>query len=132
MEKILFVGQERSRVAQERNVHWEDEAQCANQLFRALRANKIDPNNCQFVNLFTDESDGLKYNQKIINLSGLNKIKEWSGVLVGLGNLVQQKLSELNIKHIEVIHPAARGAIRLKENYIRHIKENLKKVLTKA
>lgn len=132
MKKILFIGQERSKVAQERNVYWEDEAQCANQLFRALRANKIDPNNCQFVNLFTDESDGVKYKEKSINQSGLNKIKKWKGYLVGMGNLVQQKLCELNIKHIEIIHPAARGAIRLKENYIRHIKENLKNVLTKG
>ena len=61
MKQILFIGQERSKVAQERNVYWEDEAQCANQLFRALRANKIDLNNCNFVNLFTDESDGVKY-----------------------------------------------------------------------
>ena len=30
MSKILFVGQERSKLAQERGVYWEDEAQCAN------------------------------------------------------------------------------------------------------
>ena len=125
MKKLLFVGQERSKLAQERGVYWEDEAQCANQLFRALRANKINPQKCSFVNLFTDESDGVKYNDKIVNEKGLNKVYNWMGHIIGMGSLVHKKLRELKIVHNHIIHPSARGSIRLKENYIQHISEKI-------
>jgi hypothetical protein len=123
--KLLFVGQERSKLAQERGVYWEDEAQCANQLFRALRANKINPQKCSFVNLFTDESDGVKYVDKTVNDKGLNKICRWKGQIIGMGSLVHKKLRELKVEHHHIIHPSARGSIRLKENYIRHISEKI-------
>jgi len=125
MNKLLFIGQERSSLAQERGVYWEDEAQCANQLFRALRKNKINPLECKFINLFTDESDGKPFSQKVLNKKGLNKINKWQGVIIGMGALVQKKLNQLNINHYGIIHPSARGKIRLKENYIKHISEKL-------
>jgi hypothetical protein len=123
MKKLLFVGQERSKLAQERGVYWEDEAQCANQLFRALRANNINPQKCSFVNLFTDESDGKPVGQKTINKKGLNKIQEWKGQIIGMGNIVAEKLISLKISHIPIVHPSARGKIRAKELYIQHIRE---------
>ena len=126
MKKLLFVGQERSKLAQERGVYWEDEAQCANQLFRALRANKINPQKCSFVNLFTDESDGVKYNDKIVSEKGLNKVYKWQGQIIGMGSLVHKKLHELKIDHIQIVHPSARGKIRAKAVYIQHIREKLK------
>jgi hypothetical protein len=125
MKKLLFVGQERSKLAQGRGVYWEDEAQCANQLFRALRANKIEPQKCSFVNLFTDESDGVKYSDKTINKKGLNKVRRWTGEIIGMGSLVHKKLRELRVRHHHIVHPSARGSIRLKENYIRHISEKI-------
>ena len=127
MNKLLFIGQERSRLAQERGVYWEDEAQCANQLFRALRANAIDPNKCAFLNLFTDESDGKKLGDKNIDQKSLNKIKTWKGKRVGMGTMVSQKLTQLKIDHTKIIHPSARGKIRAKAVYIQHIRETLKK-----
>ena len=125
MSKILFVGQERSKLAQERGVYWEDEAQCANQLFRALRENNINPKECSFINLFTDESDGLPLTKKTINKKGLNKIKKWRGSIVGMGSIVHKKLNQLKISHKHIIHPSARGKIRAKENYIQHIFEKI-------
>ena len=127
MNKLLFVGQERSKLAQERGVYWEDEAQCANQLFRALRANKINPQECSFVNLFTDESDGLPVGMKTINKKELNKIQEWKGQIIGMGNIVSDKLALFKISHTKIVHPSARGKIRAKALYIQHIRERLKK-----
>ena len=131
MKKLLFVGQERSKLAQERGVYWEDEAQCANQLFRALRANKINPNKCSFVNLFTDESDGKPVGQKTINKKGLNKIREWKGQIIGMGNIVSDKLASFKISHTQIVHPSARGKIRAKAVYIQHIRERLGKLSKK-
>jgi hypothetical protein len=132
MKELLFVGQERSKLAQERGVYWEDEAQCANQLFRALRANKINPQKCSFVNLFTDESDGKPIGMKTINKKGLNKIQEWNGQIIGMGNIVSSKLASFKIPHIQIVHPSARGKIRAKALYIQHIRERLGKVLKKG
>ena len=132
MKKLLFVGQERSKLAQERGVYWEDEAQCANQLFRALRANKINPQKCSFVNLFTDDSDGLPIGKKTINKKGLNKIREWKGQIIGMGNIVADKLTSLKISHIQIVHPSARGKIRAKALYIQHIRERLGKISKKG
>ena len=132
MNKLLFVGQERSKLAQERGVYWEDEAQCANQLFRALRANKINPQKCSFVNLFTDESDGVKYNDKIVNEKGLNKVYTWMGQIIGMGTLVHKKLNELKIMPIQIVHPSARGKIRAKAVYIQHIREKLGEISKKG
>ena len=123
--KLLFVGQERSRLAQERGVYWEDEAQCANQLFRALRANNINPNKCVFLNLFTDESDGKPLSEKVVNKNELNKIKKWNGKVIGMGSIVHKKLYQLKVDHRHIVHPSARGKIRAKAKYIQHISEKL-------
>ena len=130
--KLLFVGQERSKLAQERGVYWEDEAQCANQLFRALRANKINPKKCEFVNLFTDESDGKPVGEKTINEKGLNKVSAWKGQIIGMGNIVSDKLATFQIPHIRIVHPSARGKIRAKALYIQHIRERLGKISKKG
>ena len=130
--KLLFIGQERSQLAQDRGVYWEDEAQCANQLFRALRANGIDPNKCAFLNLFTDDSDGKKYADKNIDRKSLNKINKWEGEKIGMGNIVGIMLTHLKIDHTKIVHPSARGKIRAKALYIQHIRETLKKVKKKA
>ena len=119
IKKILFVGQERSRLADERGVYWEDEALCANQLFRAIRAVGIDPEDCEFVNLFEDSSDGLAEGEKIVNEKGANNIKRWRGAVVGLGKIVGRRLKKMGSECREMVHPAARGSIRLKKNYIR-------------
>jgi hypothetical protein len=42
-----------------------------------------------------------------------------------MGSLVHKKLRELNVEHHRIIHPSARGSIRLKENYIQHISEKI-------
>ena len=113
--KLLFIGQERSQLAQDRGVYWEDEAQCANQLFRALRANGIDPNK-----------------DKNIDQKSLNKINKWEGEKIGMGNIVGRMLTHLKIDHTKIVHPSARGKIRAKELYIQHIRERLKKVKKNA
>ena len=55
MSKILFIGQERSKLAQERGVYWEDEAQCANQLFRAAYPAMVKTANSILINERAEE-----------------------------------------------------------------------------
>jgi len=122
---ILFVGEEKSPTAIQKGWSWEDGRLAAKQLFRALDNSRdilsIDPKDCKFVNLF--ESEG-------VNMLFEGKLKTWSrrGIIVALGNKVSNMLDTFEIKHYKMVHPAARGSIRKKENYINHAREVLQKI----
>lgn len=111
---ILFVGEQRSPKAVKLGVHWEDEALAAKPLFAALRVCGIDPAKCRFVNWFED---------------GAPVVREHVGTIVALGRKVQQALAAEGIACIPLIHPAARGSIRLRENYISHVANRLTNAL---
>jgi hypothetical protein len=110
MENLLIVGEKRSDLAIKRGVRWEDEALAAVPLFQALRAAGIDPASCQFVNWFEGNED---------------VVRAHSGWIVGLGQKVQKALAAERIAHIPLVHPAARGKIRLRANYIAHVVSTL-------
>ena len=103
---LLIVGERRSNLAIKRGVRWEDEALAAVPLFQALRAAGVEPGNCRFVNWFED---------------GEAVVRQHTGRIVGLGQKVQKALTAEGIKHIPLVHPAARGKIRLRANYIAHV-----------
>lgn len=109
--KYLFVGEKRSELAIRMGVTWLDGRLAAKQLFDALRANGINPLDHSFTNWF-------EYGNKTL-------VKNFDGVVVGMGNKVQLALTKAKIKHIAIYHPATRGAIRKKELYFAHIKERL-------
>lgn len=112
MENLLIVGEKRSDLAIKRGVRWEDEALAAVPLFQALRAAGIDPASCRFVNWFEGNED---------------VVRAHSGQVVGLGQKVQKALASEGIEHIPLVHPAARGKIRLRANYIAHVVSRLRK-----
>lgn len=114
MTPLLIVGECRSALAIARNVRWEDEALAAKPLFEALRACGLDPLvDCRFVNWF--EADGAFI------------ARGYPGTVVALGKKVQAAMAAAGLDHIPMIHPAARGAIRLRKNYIDHVKKCLTK-----
>lgn len=108
----LFVGEKRSNRAIQLGVTFRDKALAGKQLYDALTFIGIDYDSCEFVNLF--ERGG----KKVVKSTTDKPI-------VALGSKVAKWMEKNRIKHIQVIHPAARGTIRKKENYFNHIKEKL-------
>lgn len=105
-DDLLIVGERRSPLAIKRGVRWEDEALAAVPLFQALRVAGIEPASCRFVNWFED---------------GEKIVREHTGRIIALGQKVQKALTAEGIKYIPLVHPAARGRIRLRANYIAHV-----------
>jgi hypothetical protein len=112
---LLFVGERRSPLAIKRGVRWENEALAAVPLFEALRAAGIDPATCQFVNWFEGGKTRTRKHRR-------------KGRIVGLGKRVQRALAAEDIPHIPLIHPAARGLIRRRANYIAHVVDALREL----
>lgn len=112
MSKLLVVGHSRSQRAIQMGVRWEDEALAAIPLFAGLRAAGLDPlADCRFVNWF--------------ERGGRAAVRRHKGHIAGLGKEVQEALAARRVAHVPLIHPAARGAIRLRERYIAHVVERL-------
>ena len=59
----------------------------------------------------------------------IEKIRAFKGVTVAMGRKVEREMIKNGIKHMYIHHPAARGKIRIIENYKQHVKEQLKSVL---
>ncbi len=111
---FLFVGEERSQKAIDMGVRWKDGRLAAAQLFDALEACGIDPAAQRFLNLFEGELD-----------ENLRRIRRAKKRVVAMGRRVQEVLDFHGIKHLEIVHPAARGKIRRKDRYAAHLRETL-------
>ena len=99
-------------------VYWADGRLAAKQLFDALNHCGIDPKKCEFCNIF--------------ETGGRTKAKKFKGSVVAMGNKVQKELNKLKVSHLCIVHPAARGKIRKKWKYCRHVKRRLGKLLKVA
>lgn len=110
MKKFLFVGEERSPTAIRMGVTWKDKRLAAAHLSKAVEALGIDWNKCTFLNIFEDD---------------IEKIRKFRGVRVAMGRKVERELKKHKIPHKYIHHPAARGKIRIIENYKTHVKEQL-------
>ena len=98
------------------NVTWEDKRLAGKQLFDAFDELGIDYSEFRFTNIKEPEHF----------LSLADKAMKEKVTIIGMGNFVQRILSNMNIKHKKLIHPAARGSIRRKSTYANHVKEVLK------
>ena len=120
-KQIVFIGEEKSPTAIKRGWSWEDGRLAAKQLFDGLKGAediiKVNPKECKFVNLFEDEG------KRLVKSKNLYKY-----VVIALGDKVSKGLDNRAIKHYRMVHPAARGKIRKKENYINHTREVLKEI----
>lgn len=112
---LLFVGERRSKRAVKMGVTWNDGALAAKQLFDALAANGIDTQSCYFVNFYERGS--------------LATIKNHGGPVIGMGRVVGRALAKAGISFVPMIHPAARGSIRRKDRYAKHVGECLRRAL---
>ena len=115
MKKFLFVGEERSPTAIRMGVTWKDKRLAAAHLSKAVEALGIDWDKCTFLNVYEDD---------------IEKIRVFRGVTVAMGRKVERELKKHQIDHKYIHHPAARGKIRIIENYKTHVREQLHDTLT--
>ncbi|RJQ27078.1 hypothetical protein C4577_02030 [Candidatus Parcubacteria bacterium] len=119
----LFIGERPSNKALQMGVNWEDGRLAAKQLFDALLANGIDPTQQVFINWFK-HLDGPFVAKRGIK-STIGRIKNVGYQPVALGRRVSKAMTEAQIDHLFMIHPAARGKIRKKSRYIKHVRKVL-------
>lgn len=114
MKEYFFIGERRSKTAQEKGYYWGDEVLCGKVLFDALRYAGIEPTEQVYANLWEDNGE--------INELTLSLLMGTDAQVVGMGNKVQKELGNREIEHTSIIHPAARGKIRKRGVYQQHIK----------
>jgi bifunctional DNA-binding transcriptional regulator/antitoxin component of YhaV-PrlF toxin-antitoxin module len=131
----LFVGEKRSELAIKMNVSWVDGRLSAKQLFDALDACGIPRKKCNFLNWWPDRVPHARTfsevcpRQHIRQINNYNREGGWGSgdivQIVAMGSKVQKAMSKEGIDFIPIVHPAARGTIRKKENYAEHIRQQL-------
>lgn len=114
MKNFLFVGEERSPTAIKMGVTWKDRRLAAAHLSKAVEAIGIDWDKLTFKNVFEDD---------------IEDIKSFNGIVVAMGRKVERELKKHQISHEYIHHPAARGKIRIVENYKAHVREKLEHLL---
>ena len=110
MEKYLFVGEERSPTAIKMGVTWRDKRLAAAHLSKAVEALDVEWNDCAFLNVYEDD---------------IEDIRSFRGPVIAMGRKVEKELKNRQIEHFYIHHPAARGKIRIIENYKAHVKEQI-------
>jgi uracil-DNA glycosylase len=124
--RYLFVGERPSRTAHERGYTWQSGNAAGRTLRDALAACGVKPESQEYINLWTgpephagDERDCQKAIREI------RRTVRSGYVVVALGQKVARELSRARVCHRQAVHPAARGRIRGKAVYQRHIAEVL-------
>lgn len=112
--EVIFVGEERSPTAKRMGVRWEDGRLAAKQLFDAFAVLGFCRSRAKFFNLF--ERDG---NYEFI------KASRTPAPVIAMGKRVQKELANRGIKFTPLVHPAARGAVRLKATYTAEVRRAL-------
>jgi hypothetical protein len=127
MSRFLFVGERSSEKAFRMGWTWESGRLAAKPLFEALAACAIAPQACGFVNLFGERPNAPTSGTRTIEdrILVIRAAAEAGTRIVALGNRVSAALARGNVPHLTLTHPAARGAIRLREAYIAHVREVL-------
>lgn len=125
---ITFIGECRSLTAIRNGWSWADGRLAAKPLFEALRAMGIDPSAQSYVNLFEDPPlSGPPPSKPKIDHGTVASLRccTQARIYVALGQRVSRELTRLKIKHVALVHPAARGRIRKRHRYHRHVKTTL-------
>jgi len=116
--RFVFVGERRSRRAIQMGVRWEHGRLCARTLHAAVRAIGLAPEEQGYVNLYFDAEPPALDEAVLARLRALSA----EGIeIVGLGRIVQRALERAGVDHRQLIHPAARGAIRARAVYQAHV-----------
>jgi uracil-DNA glycosylase len=124
--KFLFVGERPSKRAVEIGATWQNGKLAGKTLRETLTALNIDPDAQLYINLYKlaekSQADNADCEEAIKDIRAVIKI---GYTVVGLGQIVCKQLIRNNVPHLQLTHPAARGAIRLKERYQAHAQKIL-------
>jgi len=123
----LFVGERPSHKAVAIGATWQN-AQLAGRTLRdALLAAGVDPEAQRYVNLWRRPDRGNRFDEYdlIYALRQVRRAVAAGCVVVGMGRLVCRELSSCRVPHTRMVHPAARGSIRRRCRYHRHVKATL-------
>lgn len=129
IKRYIFVGERPSISAWKFSKQWSDGAYAGKQLKDAIdKIDCLEFADITFCNLWvkpkemanpaTDELD------LVDSIATIVRYSPW-WTIVGMGKIVQNKLDFFGIKHLKLIHPAARGKIRKKNRYLKHCVEVL-------
>jgi hypothetical protein len=124
VKRFFFLGERPSQKALDMNVRWEHGRLAAKQLFDALEACGIEPSRCRFGNVFLTNLERSPTRKPWLRRT-IRRAVSRGETIVALGRLASSVLAGLNVEHVAVVHPAARGRIRKKERYAAHIREKL-------
>lgn len=116
---MIFVGERRSPTAIARGWTWKDGHLAARPLFDGLDALGIDPGRVAFVNLFRETPDG--FGPLTVNPTTVRRLRRAGVPVVAMGLKVAAALEAVGIAHVRIVHPAARGRIRKRSRYVKHI-----------
>lgn len=120
---FLFVGERPSRQAVKIGATWQNGRLAGKQLHDALRALHIDPGAHDYMNIWRwPERSVLDGPDEAESIVRIRQQHEHGRTVVGMGALVCAVLRREGIPHLQLIHPAARGAIRKKERYTAHVR----------
>lgn len=119
---LIFVGECRSLTAKRKNWTWKDGRLAAKPLFEALEAMGVDPRAHFYCNLWTDN---IAPSIPPARVAMLRARRAEGAVIVALGKKVSTELVRRHIDHVALVHPAARGKIRKRERYHKHVADNL-------
>jgi hypothetical protein len=131
--RFLFVGEKPSPMAERKGWSWDDGRVAARTLHEALRAAGIEPADCGFTNLFGQTADAPEKGAELTARADVLRAASRVGVtVVALGSKVARQLARHSVPHVPLIHPAARGQIRMRERYVQHVSAVLIPVLENA
>lgn len=125
-QNFVFVGESRSATAIRAGWTWKDGRLAAKPLFEALLAMGIDPQLQEFVNLWYDKPrrPGSTWKPQL-NAGIICGLRATPWIKIALGKRVSEQLTKLGIDHVAIVHPAARGRIRKRHRYIKHVADKL-------
>lgn len=103
-------------------------------LREALEAAGVDPDAQRYVNLWRRPDRGHRLDETDL-IFALRAVRRATGdgcVVIGMGHLVCRELANCRVPHTRMIHPAARGSIRRRYRYHRHVKTTLARAAREA
>jgi hypothetical protein len=129
LPKFVFVGEAPSKLARRIGANWRTGQLAAKVLHDALRAMRIDPAQQKYINLWADRL-GRPRLTRDYPYEYIWRAYGDGYTIVAMGQKVHKALGNeetilQTIPHLTIVHPAARGKIRLRANYQAHVKEVL-------
>jgi len=125
----IFVGERPSISAWKFSKQWSDGAYAGKQLKDAIdKIDCLEFADITFCNLWTKPKEKSTPAIDVVDLDkSLHEITLYSKwwTVVGMGKIVQDQLGNAGIRHLKLVHPAARGKIRRKDRYLKHCKQVL-------